>query len=89
MDPFLDLIDTGWLLNSKFIRNLTISVLVILFLVIARWLIMRAVKSQTNDIALLLGESITGARKGPILLPDQVPDLRPAKLQIQPHRTNR
>lgn len=53
MDPFLDWIDTDWLLNSDMIRHLIVSTLVILFLVLARWLIMRAVKSQTRDITLL------------------------------------
>jgi len=53
VDPFLDLIETDWLLNSDIIRHLIVSILVILFLVMGRWLIMRAVKSQTHDITLL------------------------------------
>jgi small-conductance mechanosensitive channel len=47
------LIETDWLLNSDMIRHLIVSILVILFLVMGRWLIMRAVKSQTSDITLL------------------------------------
>ncbi|MFV1980836.1 MAG: mechanosensitive ion channel domain-containing protein, partial [Rhodothermia bacterium] len=53
MDLFLDWIDADWLTDSNVIRHLIISVLVILFLMMGRWLIMRAVKSQTKDVTYL------------------------------------
>ena len=53
MEPFLDWVDADWLFSSETARNLIISILVIVFLMMGRWLIMRAVKSQTDDVRFL------------------------------------
>jgi small-conductance mechanosensitive channel len=53
MESFLDWTGADQLITSGTLRNLVFSLLVILFLVVSRWLVMRAVKAQTTDVRLL------------------------------------
>lgn len=53
MEAFLDWIGADQLIGSETLRDLIFTLLVVLFLMLGRWLVMRAVKSQTHDVRLL------------------------------------
>lgn len=53
MESFIDWSSADGLWASEAVRRLVFSVLVVVFLMSGRWLIMRAVKSQTTDVRLL------------------------------------
>jgi small-conductance mechanosensitive channel len=53
MEALSDWLDAQSLMASATFRHLVVSALVIVFLVVGRWLIIRAVKAQTDDVRLL------------------------------------
>ena len=52
MESFLEWLQLDGIVSSLTLRHILVSLFVVLFLILGRWLIMRAVKAQTDDIRL-------------------------------------
>ena len=52
MESVLDWLEGDGLVGSQFLRDLLLSLFVVLFLMVGRWLILRAVNAQTEDVRL-------------------------------------
>jgi small-conductance mechanosensitive channel len=53
MESLFDWIGARTLVSGEVVQNLVVSVLVVVFLTVGRWLIVRAVRSRTTDVRLL------------------------------------